>query len=411
MQKILFIGLTFPESASTAAGIRMLQLIGFFKEQNCQITFASVAQETEFTDVLSAMNVKKLSIRLNHPSFDEFVKKLQPEIVLFDRFITEEQFGWRVAEHCPNAVRILDTEDLHCLRFARQESFRSKTKFELGQLNKLDIAKREIASIYRCDISLIISPFEYRLLINHFSISSEILLELPFMFNRISKKEIEQNPSFEERKDFISIGNFKHEPNWQSVLYLKKSIWPLIKKQIPRAKLLVYGAYPTQKVFDLYNGSGGFIVKGRAEDAHKVISESKILLAPLQFGAGLKGKLIDAMLTGTPSVTTSIGAEGMHGNLEWNGYIADKPDNFAKKAVELYQNKNLWQQAQQNGIIIINRMYSKKQWSEKLRKKINVIQQNLEMHRTHNFMGSVLQHHTLQSTKYMSKWIEEKGKK
>jgi hypothetical protein len=71
--------------------------------------------------------VKKETIALNSSSFDVFVKQLQPSIVLFDRFMIEEQFGWRVAENCPNAVRILDTEDLHCLRLA-QKSIQRKTR-------------------------------------------------------------------------------------------------------------------------------------------------------------------------------------------------------------------------------------------------------------------------------------------
>ena len=408
MQKVLFIGLVFPESTSTAAGSRMLQLIHFFLEQKCQITFTSAAQNSEFVDDLESLEIDKVSIELNNSSFDNFVKNLQPEIVIFDRFITEEQFGWRIVENCPNAIRILDTEDLHCLRQGRFEAFKKEERFELEQLNCLDITKREIASIYRCDLSLIISPFEYKLLVEYFNIPEAILLELPFMLNGISKKEIEQKLSFEERQDFISIGNFKHEPNWQSVLLLKKTIWPLIRKQLPNANLLIYGAYPTQKVTDLYNEKEGFIVKGRAEDAHEVIANAKVLLAPLQFGAGLKGKHIDAMLNGTPSVTTTIGAEGMHADLSWCGFVTDNPKEFADKAVQLFNDKATWKQSQQNGIEIINTIYPKKQLAEKLNNKIVEIQENLYTHRPQNFIGSLLQHHSLMSAKYLSKWIEEK---
>lgn len=410
MQKVLFIGLVFPESTSTAAGSRMLQLLHFFLEQNYQVTFASAAQNREYVDDLEGLGISEISIELNNASFDQFIKVLQPDIVVFDRFIIEEQFGWRVSENCPNAIRILDTEDLHCLRQGRYEAFKKDEKFELTQLNQLDITKREIASIYRCDLSWIISSFEYQLLINHFKISEEILIELPFMLDKISKKEIEQKPTFEERQGFISIGNFKHEPNWQSVLYLKQTIWPLIRKQLPTSKILIYGSYPTQKVTDLHNEKEGFIVKGRAEDAHDVIANAKVLLAPLQFGAGLKGKLVDAMLNGTPSVTTNVGAEGMHRSLPWNGFITDDPKKFTNKAVELYNDKNIWKQNQKYGVKIINTIYPLKKLSEKLRKRIHEIGQNLDTHRTQNFIGSLLQHHSLKSTKYLSKWIEEKQK-
>ncbi len=410
MQKVLFIGLIFPESNSTAAGTRMLQLVTFFKEKNYEITFASAAQESPFSDDLAQFDVKQVSITLNDASFDDFIVELNPAIVIFDRFISEEQFGWRVVENCPDTIRILDTEDLHCLRSARQLAFKQNTVFEVEDLFNLEITKREIASIYRCDLTLMISSFEMEILTTYFKIPADILYELPFMFDTIADKEILGKASFDERFDFISIGNFKHEPNWQSVLYLKKTIWPMIKKQLPQARVLIYGAYPTQKVSDLHNVKEGFIVEGRAENAHQVISKTKVLLAPLQFGAGLKGKLIDAMQTGTPSITTSIGAEGMRGELPWNGFVEDNPEQFANKAIELYSNESVWVNAAQNGFTIINQLYNKNELSEKLWERIVDVQENLKSSRTRNFIGNLLQYHTLQSTKYMSKWIEEKKK-
>lgn len=409
MQKVLFVGLVFPESNSTAAGARMLQLITFFSEKNYKVTFASPAQESPYTDDLAQLDVEQVSIELNNTSFNSFVKKLNPQIVVFDRFVSEEQFGWRVAENCPKAIRVLDTEDLHCLRKGRQEAFKNSSIFQVIDLFELEITKRELASIYRCDLSLMISSFEMELLTKQFKISREILFELPFMLDRIKEDQIAEMPSFEERVDFISIGNFKHEPNWQSVLYLKKTIWPLIKKELPEAQLVIYGAYATQKVTDLHNEKEGFLIKGRAEDAHTILSKARVLLAPLQFGAGLKGKLIDAMQAGTPSVTTTIGAEGMHATLPWNGFIENIPEQFAAKAVELYTNKDLWKTSQKNGYAIINELYAKRDLSEILWQRIMDLQKDLRFHRTHNFIGSLLQHHTLQSTRYLSKWIEAKN--
>ena len=99
----------------------MLQLIDLFQAQDVEITFASTAGSSEYSTDLSRMRISVVSIELNSNSFNAFLEQLQPEIVLFDRFVTEEQFGWRVAETCPNALRILDTEDLHFLRKAREE--------------------------------------------------------------------------------------------------------------------------------------------------------------------------------------------------------------------------------------------------------------------------------------------------
>ncbi len=408
--KVLIIGTVWPEPNSTAAGNRMLQIIEQFQLQNWEVVFACAAAESEFMFDLKTIKVITKSIELNDASFDEFVKQLNPTIVVFDRFMMEEQFGWRVAENCPNCLRILDTEDLHFVRNVRFENYKKgKIATEIDYL-KSEIAKREIASIYRCDISLIISETEMELLTKTFKIDQRLLHYLPFLLNEISENDFKNYPSFENRNHYISIGNFRHEPNWNAVLYLKETIWPLIRKQLPKAELYVYGSYVTAKATQLNNFADGFLIKGRAENAKVEIKKAKILLAPLRFGAGIKGKLTDAMECGTPSITTSIGAEAMHGNLDWNGIITDDATEFANAAVLLYTDIEKWKTAQRNGVKIINSRYNKSVFGNLFIEKIKATQDNLENHRMANFFGEILQHQTLKSTKYMSKWIEEKNK-
>ena len=410
VQKLLIIGFVWPEPNSSAAGGRMLQLISLFKAQGFGVTFASPAQNSDFMVDLQEYEVDKKSIELNNSSFDIFIKELNPSLVLFDRFMMEEQFGWRVAENCPDALRILDTEDLHCLRLARQKAFKEKRSFTTNDLFNEEVAKREIASILRCDLSLMISEFEMELLESAFKIDISLLYYLPFLLEPIESFEIQELPIFEERKDFVFIGNFLHEPNWNAVQYLNDTIWPLIKKRLPEAVLNVYGAYPSRKVLQLHNKKEGFLVMGRAIDAQEVVQEARVVLAPLRFGAGIKGKLLEAMQCGTPSVTTSIGSESMYGELPWNGFITNDITDFADRAVQLYQDKTIWLRAQQNGISIINQRYSKGLFEAGFRTNIDFLCSNLEQHRLNNFMGAMLQHHTLKSTKYMSRWIEEKNK-
>ncbi|MDR6846269.1 glycosyltransferase [Flavobacterium granuli] len=411
IQTLLIIGFVWPEPNSSAAGGRMLQLITQFQQQGYAITFASPAMDSDFMVDLAPLNVKKESIALNCSSFDTFVKELNPAVVLFDRFMIEEQFGWRVAENCPDALRVLDTEDLHCLRLARQKAFKEHRNFTITDTLKEEVAKREIASILRCDLSLMISEFEMELLKTTFKIDDKLLYYLPFLLEPISEKTFEKLPSFEERNDFIFIGNFLHEPNWNAVQYLKETIWPLLRKQLPDANLHVYGAYPSQKVLQLHQPKEGFHIKGRAIDANEVVQNARIVLAPLRFGAGIKGKLIEAMQCGTPSITTTIGAESMQGNLPWNGFVTDDVTEFTNSAMQLYQDKKVWILAQQNGISIINERYSKEQFENDFASKIQILRSNLPQHRLDNFFGALLQHHTLTSTKYMSRWIEAKNSK
>jgi len=409
-QRVLILGFVWPEPNSSAAGGRMVQLISIFKEQGFDITFASPAMDSDYMIDLESLGVSKESIALNCSSFDVFVKELNPTIVLFDRFMMEEQFGWRVAENCPDALRLLDTEDLHCLRLARQKAFKENRKFTTDDLLVEDVAKREIASILRCDSSLMISEFEMDLLQTVFKIDSKLLYYLPLLLESIDASTIQKLPSFEDRKNFVFIGNFLHEPNWNAVQYLKETIWPLIRKQMPEAVLQIYGAYPSQKILQLHQPKDGFYIMGRADNAQEIVRNARVVLAPLRFGAGIKGKLLEAMQFGTPSVTTTLGAESMRGNLPWNGFVSDDSQVFAYKAVELYQDKALWLKAQENGFRIIEKRYLNPLFADDFIQHVLKVQTHLKQHRLHNFIGTMLQHHALASTKYMSRWIEEKNR-
>jgi glycosyltransferase involved in cell wall biosynthesis len=406
-KRVLIIGLVWPEPTSSAAGTRMVQLIQLFLANAYQITFACAATKSEFSYNLKEIGVKEQVIKLNDQSFNEFVKALSPDIVIFDRFISEEQFGWRVQQECAQAFTILDTEDLHFLRKARQKASKEASILKEEDLFN-DDAKREIASILRCDLSLIISDQEINILQNQFKIDPSLLHYLPFLEDDIIATT--NWLSFEERADFVFIGNFLHEPNWQTVLHLKNKIWPLLSKKLPQAKLYIYGAYPSQKVLQLHQPKENFYVIGRAENAKETIAKHRILLAPILFGAGVKGKFIDAMHVGTPSITTKIGAEAMQGDLDWNGFIEDDEEQFISKAIELYKNKTLWLQVQQNGVKIINERYSKNKFNQAFIQQIELLTKNLKTHRQQNFLGQILHHNSLQSTKYMSLWIEEKNK-
>ncbi|OXA84389.1 glycosyltransferase [Flavobacterium hercynium] len=410
IKKLLIIGFVWPEPKSSAAGGRMMQLISIFKQNGFDITFASPALDSDFMVDLASYGVEKKTIELNNASFDSFITELNPDVVLFDRFMIEEQFGWRVSEQCPKAIRLLDTEDLHCLRTARQKAFKENRTFTLQDLLSEEVAKREIASILRCDLSFIISEFEMKVLNDLFKIDASLLHYLPFLVDEMTEDHLLELPRFEERNNFVFIGNFLHEPNWNTVQYLKETIWPLLKKQFSEAVLQVYGAYPSQKVLQLHQPKNGFFIMGRAEDANEIVKQARVVLAPIRFGAGLKGKLLEAMQCGTPSVTTTIGAEAMHADLPWNGFITDDSTEFAKQAASLYQDEKLWLQSQKNGIAIVNECYQKNNYASELISVVTSLLNDAENHRLNNFMGSLLQHHTLKSTKYMAKWIEAKNK-
>ncbi|WP_146450190.1 glycosyltransferase [Vibrio kanaloae] len=408
MKKVLAIGYVWPEPNSSAAGSHMMSLLRLFKRQGWSVEFATPAQETEHMIDLSEEGITSQSIQLNCDSFDQYIEELQPDVVMFDRFMMEEQFGWRVEKVCPNSFKLLDTEDLQFLRNARHEAVKKETELTKAHLYS-DLAKREIAAILRCDLSLIISSHEMELLQSEFNIDPKLLHHLPFMVDLNTLPE--STKSFEERQHFMTIGNFRHAPNWDAVLQLQK-IWPKIRKQLPDTELHIYGSYPPPKATALHNPKTGFHIKGWAKDAQEVMEQARVCVAPLRFGAGIKGKLLDAMKLQTPNVTSEIGSEGMlpQGELQWPGAVADDIDEFVEQAVALYNDEEKWLKAQSQCHSILEAHYEQNQLGDKLIERLITLDSELESHRLDNFFGSMLKHHSMASTKYMSQWIAEKNK-
>ena len=318
--RLLVIGYVWPEPRSSAAGGHMMQLLDCFLADGWRITFASPAGEGEHKADLASLGIAEQNITLNCTSFDDFVRELNPDVVLFDRFMMEEQFGWRVEKHCPTAMRLLETSDLQSLRDARQQALKEQLAAgdhqDFTQLLNLDqrqlfqrmaagdTAQREIAAIYRADLSLIISDAEIELLTTQFKLPPALLVHCPLLLDSTPQAV----PGFAEREHFISIGNFRHAPNWDAVLWLKNSLWPLIRQQLPKAQLHIYGSYTPPKATALHNSAQGFHIMNWAPDALEVMRNARVCLAPLRFGAGIKGKLADAMACGTPVVTSATSA-------------------------------------------------------------------------------------------------------
>ena len=398
MMNCLIIGKVWPEPTSTAAGLRTYDVITALQLGSWQVHFASAAQRGEHALDLEAIGVKTHKIAVNDPAFDLWVEALAPEVVIFDRFMTEEQFGWRVAQHCPEALRVLDTSDLHCLRLAREQALKSGEALNL----KNEIALREIAAIYRSDLTLMISEFEMEILRDEFGISESLLAYWPF-----SLELSDECVPFENRKDFILIGSFLHPPNLDAARWCKAKIWPLIRQQLPEAELHCYGSYGDRYTAELHAPKNGFHFKGRAEDALATMSLYRVNLAPLRYGAGLKGKVFDGFQTGTPTIMTPIAAEGICMNLEWGHTTAEE---FATAALQLYREPEAWRIRQFEEHALCQDRFNSAQWLSRLATIIQCVIGEKVQRRKQNFIGQMLRHHQHRSTEFMSRWIEYKNK-
>lgn len=403
---ILIISSVWPEPQSSAAGSRMMQLITMLQSANFDIHYASTSAYSPFSALATFPSIKTHTIAVNDAYFQTILQEINPNTVLYDRFMLEEQFGWTVRNLLPNAMTILDTEDLHFLRKAREKAIFAQKKLALEDLQN-DVAKREIASIYRCDITLIIATHEMELLQNSFQIPASLLFYLPLLFTTNSIDEV---PKPEKRKDLVFIGNFLHKPNLDAVQQLKTKIWPVLKTKLPNMHLKIYGAYPTQQAMQWHQPEDKFHILGRANEAQEVLKTAKLLLAPLRFGAGIKGKILEAMYCGTPVITTDIGAEGIPFLPDLAGSLAQDNTDFITKTVRILENQKQWQDAQSSGFSIIENCFLQAHFEQIFLKKIQHTIENLITYRQQNFIGNMLHHHLLKSTEYMSRWIMEKNK-
>lgn len=419
--KVLLFGLVWPEPTSSAAGVRTVSLLRVLSTIANEVIVWSPCQNNDFKLALEAEGFKTKKINPNDSVIEEDLKNLMPDLVIFDRFVMEEMFGWRVKECCPSSLLVLDTIDLHFLRKNREKIYKDNKEEVLQNFDyvkELEFKKfftdetyREIASILRCDLTLLVSKYEYELLIKNFSIIADKLIYYPLTV-KIDSSIIR----FEEKSGFCTIGNFNHSPNKESVLLLRDIFWPKIREEliskhfISYPRLDIYGSYSTDNINSLNSPEIGFNICGWASESILTLQKYRVNLAPLMFGAGIKGKILDSWSAGTPVITTPIGAEGMTANGKFGGIISSSCEEFINHAISLYTNKNLFDESIKSASEIIELKFSPIVCNNMFISSIKRALTDIISFREKCFLSKMLNYHQFRSTEFMARWIEEKAK-
>jgi len=246
---------------------------------------------------------------------------------------------------------VFDTIDLHFLRERRRAevSGSESIKAESERLKMIELTWAK-----KSDLTIVVSEDEKQILEKEGVENVKVIPNIHHV--------VETASNFEDREGLMFIGSFQHPPNEDAVLWFVDEIFPLIKERIGDIRFYVVGSSPTSKIKKL--NSSEIIVTGYVQDVSFYFNKSRVFVAPLRYGAGLKGKVGQAMSYGLPTVTTSIGAEGFVREKELPFIVRDDPEGFAAAVVELYTNKPLWER-----LSVLSKNYIKRYFSYEVVKK------------------------------------------
>lgn len=281
------------------------------------------------------------------------------KIILFNRYEPAARYIDYIQKFSPKSLLVVDSQDIHFLREEREAAVlkRDDLLWKAQQTKK-----EELATYEKMDVIVTVTDEDRERILAE---SSD--LDVRTIPGHGGYKLIDGSVD-SEREDLIFIGGFRHTPNVDAIQYFCKEIFPLIKKELPDVKLFVVGSNPPPEVLALRGED--IIVTGYVPDIQPYLRSCRISVAPLRYGAGMKGKIADSMAAGLPVVTTSIGAEGMGLIAGVHLLVADDPVDFAKAVVLLYKDKALWKRLSQNGRRFVQEKYNpevlEKRWVQLL---------------------------------------------
>jgi glycosyltransferase involved in cell wall biosynthesis len=244
--------------------------------------------------------------------------------------------------HCPTATIIYDMVDFHALRIVREAALRR----DANLLAKAEDMKAiEVAAARAADITVAVSTDEKSAMLD--LVPDAVIDILPNVF--VMPPTLP--PGVDKRSGVLFVGGFWHRPNGDAVTWFVEKIWPQVRRQLPECRCRIAGSNPDDEVLALAAVPGVEIL-GFVPDLTPLFDSARVFIAPLRYGAGVKGKVGQGLVQGLPVVTTSIGAEGMNLVDGEHALIADDPDSFASEVVRLLRDDALWTRLQAQGVAL-----------------------------------------------------------
>jgi GT2 family glycosyltransferase/glycosyltransferase involved in cell wall biosynthesis len=348
-KNILVIDHHLPMPDRDSGSLRMFQILSLLHELGHHVTFIpdNLANIRPYTGELQKRGIEVV--------YYPYIKKVRDylishgsnfDVVVLSRCDFARKHIGDVRMFAPQSRIIFDTVDLH---FLREDSQARLTGDSEAWRNAQEKQRLEHELIDESDETWVVSPVEQQLLQE----------ERPEKSIQVVSNIVDipgSSTPFALRRDWLFIGGFQHKPNIDAVLFFLQKIYPLVSVHLPDAKFYIIGDKAPPEIVALATET--IIVAGLQTDVRPFFDSVKLSVAPLRFGAGVKGKINQSMAFGVPVVATSLAIEGMALQNGEDILVADEPEGFARAMVELYESQDLWNRISENGIRKTRALYS-----------------------------------------------------
>ena len=349
-KRILVIDHHLPMPDRDSGSLRMFHILTLLHNLKHQVTFIpdNLADISPYGDELRKRGI----IFLHHPYIKSIRDYLTTDGAKFDSIILSRcDFARKhiadVRKYAPQSRLIFDTVDLHFLREERQAALTNDPEVR----RTADEKKRlEYDLIDQADETWVVSPAERDIIR---TARPEKAVEVVSNIVEVPGSAV----PFAQRRDFLFIGSFQHPPNTDAVLFFVRDIFPLVKRELGAVRFYIIGDKAPPEIIALTDEN--VIVTGLQPDVRPYFDSVKLSIAPLRYGAGVKGKINQSMGFGVPVVATLIAVEGMGLTDHENVLVADAPQEFARAVVDLYTSNSLWDRISQSGVEKTRALYSR----------------------------------------------------
>jgi GT2 family glycosyltransferase/glycosyltransferase involved in cell wall biosynthesis len=340
--------------------IRLLQALG------CKVTFVgeNLAYMGGYTESLQRMGVEVVHAPFAM-SIQQFLEERGREFDLayVTRYYVARNQIEALRQLAPRAKILFCNADLHFLREIREGLHRNDSKILQRAMEMRD---EELAIMREVDLVLSYNTTEHAVILSHNGESSKVAL-CPWVID-----PIDFVPLFAARTDIAFLGGFGHTPNKLAAKFFVEQVMPLLRKRLKEVRFLIYGSQIPKEIEDL--SSDSVIIKGYVERVSEVFNTCRVFVAPLQSGAGIKGKVMDALSYGVPCVLSPLAAEGINLRHGQETMLAETPEEWAAAVAELYRDHALWQKISENALDYARNHHSFEQGKKLMRKALETVE-------------------------------------